>query len=637
MNVPLDGTFSFKMIYSNGKRGVRMKKYFLILWAVIAFLIGIPAPEAAAKSFEITDYDVLVEIQEDGSAFFTEQITYDFDGAFNGVLYHLDISNIQTPTDVKVSMRGEGQQDAFPFASSSSEEPGTFSLENTGDFLNFTVYNPIENEVQTVIYEYRIPEIITNYNDIAELNRKIIGGGWEHPLENVHITITLPQAVKEGELRAWGHGDRAGEVSLKDNRSVLLTVPYNPVESFVEARVIFPTYVTGNNPHVVKEDKYEEIMAFEENLAVRKEQRGKISLAFGLFLGIMSPLLTLFLFRWLKRKDREANPHPAHVPDHIYQLPSDLAPAVMNASVFNKYPGTTEITATIMNLVRRGYLRIEESGRSHSQKLFEKEKQDFTLLLVKQPDGNLLSHEESLLHLFIDIAGNGKEVSFSEIENIGQHKEQARAFHTERETWVKDVEKDSQELKDRFIAAHATKATGLLTLTVLANVFLFFLTGLVIGVTRSTLWTLLFPAAGIVLTIFLVYYHSKNPSLTSEGDRAQKEWSGFRNMLADVGNFPMREVGSIEVWGHYLVYAIALGVGDRVMEQMQIEYPVEEWDHTAFGTYYFTSYLFVNSLNRSVESGITSSSATVNTSGTGGGFSGGSSGGTGGGSGGGAF
>ena len=132
-------------------------------------------------------------------------------------------------------------------------------------------------------------------------------------------------------------------------------------------------------------------------------------------------------------------------------------------------------------------------------------------------------------------------------------------------------------------------------------------------------------------------YHVKKPSLTSEGDRVLKEWSGFRTMLLDVGNFPMREVGSIEVWGHYLVYAIALGVGNRVMEQLRIEYPVEELEQTNFGTYYYTNYLFVNSLNHSVESGITSSSYTSNPGGTGGGFSGGTSGGSGGGSGGGAF
>ncbi|WP_255763910.1 DUF2207 domain-containing protein [Jeotgalibaca sp. MA1X17-3] len=350
-----------------------MKKYGWILLLSISFLFGIPAPEVAARSFEIMNYDVQVDIQEDGSALFTERITYDFEGAYNGVLYKLDVSEIETPTDVKVSMQADGQQDAFPFAPSTSEEPGTFALENTEDFLEFTVYNPMEDEVQTVIYEYRLPEIITNYNDIAELNRKVIGEGWEDDIEDIMISITLPQAVEDGELRAWGHGDLEGEVALKDNQEVLLTVPYNSAESFVEARVIFPTYVTPSNPNVVNEDKYDEIMAFEENLAVQKKQRGVLGLILGALLGGVGVILPFWLFRWLKRKNEEANPNPVHIPDHVYELPAEMTPAIMNAAVFNQAAGSKEITATIMDLIRKGYLQIEES-ESERKKGFLKKK-----------------------------------------------------------------------------------------------------------------------------------------------------------------------------------------------------------------------------------------------------------------------
>lgn len=614
-----------------------LKKYGLILLLSISFLFGISTPEVEARSFEIMKYDIQVDIQEDGSALFTERITYDFDGVFNGVLYNLDISEIETPTDVKVSMQAEGQQDTFPFAPSTSEDPGTFTLENTEDFLKFTVYNPMEDEIQTVIYEYRLPEIITNYNDIAELNRKVIGGGWEEDIEDINISITLPQAVEDGELRAWGHGDREGKVTLKDNQEVLLTLPSNSAESFVEARVIFPTYVTPNNPNVVNEDKYDEIMAFEENLAGQKKQKGVLGLILGVLLGVVGIIPPFWLFRWLKRKNQEANPKPVHVPDHVYELPAEMTPAIMNAAVFNQAAGSKEITATIMDLIRKGYLQIEEDESEKKKKLFEKEKQNFRLTLKKIADEDLLEHEERLLHLFLDIAGNGVEVTLEDIENIGDDKEKAKLFNSEREEWVRDVEEGSRTYKDAYRAPHASKVVGMILLTFLANVFLFFLMGIIIGTTDISLWMLSVPLIGILFTVFVIFYHLKNPSLTMEGDRAFKEWRGFKNMLLDVGNFPMRDVGSIDVWGHYLVYAIALGVGDRVMEQLQIEYPAEELNNSSFGTYYYTHYLFVNRLNQSVTAGVTASSYTPNASGTGGGFSGGSSGGSGGGSGGGAF
>ena len=244
-----------------------MKKIRLILLLLIGFLFTWAA-EVQARSYEIANYDVLVEIQDDGSAFFTESITYDFEGDFSGVLYALDVSGIQTPTDIAVSMQGNAAGEATPFVLSDKGASGTFALVNTGDFLKFTVYNKMSNETQTVIYRYRISEIVTNYNDTAEFNRKIIGAGWEAVLNDVDVTVVLPTATGDRELRAWGHGGGTDStVTLADNQRVLLHVPQNPANQFVEAHVIFPISITPNNPHVVNEDKYEAILDQEAVLA----------------------------------------------------------------------------------------------------------------------------------------------------------------------------------------------------------------------------------------------------------------------------------------------------------------------------------------------------------------------------------
>lgn len=56
------------------------------------------------------------------------------------------------------------------------------------------------------------------------------------------------------------------------------------------------------------------------------------------------------------------------------------------------------------------------------------------------------------------------------------------------------------------------------------------------------------------------------PIMTAEGERTKQEWNGFRNMLKDVGDFPMREVGSIALWDHFLVYAVSLERGRQSHE-----------------------------------------------------------------------
>ena len=244
-----------------------MKRIRLIILLLFGFLFTVQV-QAQARSYEIANYNVLVEIQDDGSAFFTESITYDFEGDFNGVLYDLDISGVQTPTDVAVLMQSKADGEVIPFDLSDSGASGTFTLVNTGDFLNFTVYNKMSNEKQTVIYRYRIPEIVTNYNDTAEFDRAVVGGGWKDVLNDVDVTVILPTATGDNELRTWGHGGGANStVTIVDNQRVLLHVPQNPANQLVEAHIIFPISITPNNFNVVNEDKYESILAQEAALA----------------------------------------------------------------------------------------------------------------------------------------------------------------------------------------------------------------------------------------------------------------------------------------------------------------------------------------------------------------------------------
>ncbi|WP_373768445.1 DUF2207 domain-containing protein, partial [Jeotgalibaca porci] len=161
-----------------------MKKIVAIISFISFFLLSISSPKVAARSYDIDNYDVLVEIQEDGSAFFTERITYYFDGEFNGVLFNLDYASHPSPTDISVTVEGEGQAGEL-FRQATSQEPGTYELINEADFLRFTVYKPISDDEMTVVYAYRIPEMVTNYNDTAQFNRRVIGSAWDDVLSDV--------------------------------------------------------------------------------------------------------------------------------------------------------------------------------------------------------------------------------------------------------------------------------------------------------------------------------------------------------------------------------------------------------------------------------------------------------------------
>ncbi|MGP6140382.1 MULTISPECIES: DUF2207 domain-containing protein [unclassified Jeotgalibaca] len=607
-----------------------MKKLMAIISFTFFLLFGLSPPEVAARSYEINNYDVQVNIQEDGSALFTERITYYFDGEFNGVLFNLDYSPHPTPTDVSVAIEEEGEA-AVPYSQDTTQQPGTYEMTDTGTFLNFTVYNPITDDDMTVIYSYRIPEMVTNYNDVAQFNRKVIGSAWDDELLDVDIRIELPAAVEPGELKAWGHGDANGNVTLEEDRVVNLSLNRNPANTFVEANVIFPTYVTWNNPNTVNENNLDQIIANEEAIERAEEQRYWLLVIVGAVFGVIGPLLALAVLFWLRKKYKETNPVPYQEPDYVYELPEDMSPAVMNKAIFNQEPDSEAVSATILDLVRRGYLQMKEIPLEDGF--------DYELRKLKEPDSGLLKHEKQLMRWFLKIGGDGKAVTFGRIESINYDTKLGERFYKARMAWQQAVRDDAKVYEERYRAPHATTARTWSIITLIANNIFFILLTIGVFAYQLPIWLFLLGFTGLALAIYVLLYHVKHPAVTPEGDKAKKDWRAFERMLEDVGDFTMQDIGSVELWDTYLVYATAMGIAYHVLEQMAIQYP----DDVIYGTSYFYPFYYhnpgyIDGVNDPIARGIDASTPqSDSSSGSGGGFSGGSSGGSGGGSGGGAF
>lgn len=60
-----------------------MKKYFLLMILICLYFCGNPT-DVYGKEYEITGYHITIHVQEDGSIDIIEDITYYFDGKFNG-------------------------------------------------------------------------------------------------------------------------------------------------------------------------------------------------------------------------------------------------------------------------------------------------------------------------------------------------------------------------------------------------------------------------------------------------------------------------------------------------------------------------------------------------------------------------
>ncbi|WP_313467725.1 DUF2207 domain-containing protein [Carnobacterium sp.] len=626
------------------------KKLGSILFLLVLFL-GSPI-EALAVDYAIEAYKVDVSILENGTVAFDHAITYDFDGEFNGFLYTLDYFGYQKPTNIEVTVADSQGKESSPFIKNSSQFPGTFKIYEGISNLDFTVFESGKNETKTVHYKYEIPGMIVNYLDTAEFNHKVIGGNWEDRLKNVEIVIQLPKAVAADELKAWAHGTLRGSVKIKDSQTVILTVDSNPSKQFIEAHLVFPTYVTPANPHIKDQKALKRILIQEEKLAEEanaKRMRVFWSIAALCSISLITLIGGVIWIRVLSKKEKKENAflpdHLYELPDHLYELPADLTPAVMYSAVKNRNPRPVDLSATIMDLARKKQVRLTEIYQEKDKKGKKQGKKETTYLITRLSHPayvHLLPHEKYAMRWLLKKIGSGKEVSLQAIKNYGKDNAvKAKNFNTNYQKWQKMVRTQAGELK--YFSRYNTRAVNIAILTSFLLFICMIATLIIMGIFEAFYVSAIIITIGsFVVSLFHGYYMI--PIRTVAGEKAAKEWTAFKKMLKNVSNLNMAEVGSLVLWDHFLVYAISLGVSKKVIKELKIQFPKESIDTMDVGYYYHSDSMFSSStFQSSFESSFTSAVGRANSdmsssgSGSGGGFSGGSSGGGGGGSGGGAF
>lgn len=650
---------------------VRLKQLFWCLALVLSlFMLTKQATVKADTSFDIDPVTIDVAIQPDGTAKVKEQYVYRFDGEFNGLLYDLDTNDLpEDPQNFKLTItRGGESKEA---TENSSEQPFTYEQTNASGIWKNKIFIPGDDETVILQVDYDLPHFVINYNDTAQYNRKLIGSNWSAGLSNVTATIRLPEPVESGELKGWAHGALSGDITIgDDNQTVTLKIPYNPAGQFMEANIVFPTRIVQANTNVVAEDKLDQIMSDERAMAeetanqIKREQEQKEKAArIGKFLIGGTSLLAIGTFVLngyvLYKKRQDLNRLKENIPDHLFEPPSDIKPALLKPAVYGKEVGADELSATIMDLVRRHVIEIApiEKSVGKLKKAFGASDTDYRLTLLSDHDERLDDYEKHLIDWYFNVIGDRQTVTLDEVEAFAKKKQKRfRGKYTTFTTKVKSDAKGFGYIADKNTSKKSDKGIGGFVAKVSRYAFVgtILIGAVIVLVPRLNfldfgqyIFPYIFISMAILIAMLMInvvisFLYPKN--YTKEGIVEKQKWDAFTQMLKDISTLDMAEVGSIILWEKYLVYAIVLGEAEKVAKAMETYIPPEQLDQGYLASMYYyhgaSSLMFQNRLTQSNATAIASStpsSSGSNYSGGGGGFSGGSSGGSGGGGGGGAF
>lgn len=584
-------------------------------------------------AYEIESLDIVANIERDGSLEVEERVVYDI-GKINGILYNIDALGYGKFSDLQIFYEDDGEFKQARNNTAPSE--GNFTVSVDDGLYQIKLYAPSQNERKEFIFRYNLTRGVTVYRDIAQLNRKMVGKDWQNSIGNISVTVNLPENVKKDDIYAFGHGPLTGNIEILDGKSVRYTLnDYRPGE-FLEVNLLFPKNIlTSFNPLLMKnKSALKEILDMEGKLAKEANDARKRAII-GFYLGrvvlVLAVAWWLFLVVFIYLKNSKRYKVENEYGEYFRELPDDYSPSIAGTLVSrNLYPSGRELFAMLLDLVRKGHLKLEEGEK--------------TTTLILQESGKPLSEEEKfILNWYIRELGDGEKIILESVEASIKGRGGAKEFNRNYERWRTIVYSDMLEKnlkmdkRDKF-----STSLGIFT-----GIAYFIGGGMLVVYFQSELFILM-----ILLGFILLPYTFSRKRASLEKEKAISRWEAFKKFLVDYSNLEEAKLASIELWEHYFVYAVALGVAEKVAKGYSKIMSKKGEESTIIGGRGYRNnslmnmYLYNHAFRsmerstsfvaqRAMESVARSSRSSAR--GRGGGFSGGSSGGGGGRSGGGAF
>jgi uncharacterized membrane protein len=575
---------------------------------------------AAAKSFVFSRVGIDATVGPNGSLHIVEARTYRFAGSFSWASYSLPLRGTSGIRSITVA------DEHGALVLSPSLQPGTYQVSRNGDAVLIRFGFRAADTSRTFTISYVLDDVVAVYDDTAELYWKFIGTGWDRPSEEVRIAVRLPGNLRASQVRAWGHGPLQGDVRPVDGGAVL-TVRNLPPSTMVEGRILFPREVVpyarlrrsgAALPRILAE---EGVWAAQANRARLVQQA-----LFRLIPALPVLVVGLWVFLYV-RYGRE--PHPTPPQGYYRELPADYSPAELGALWRFGSIQPADFVATILDLVRRGYVTVAVQATSGG--LLHLSDETYTLTRTDKTD-DLAPHEDKSLEiLFGSGSTGGEKVAIHRRKGLPDDAKKRMA--SKFPAWTRQVSSaaggrgffDQTSMAMRWVAlvlGFLFAVGGFFAATALAALS---------APPTATAGGVGLIAAGLLLAVGSGAIRRRS----QRGADDLRRWQGFRRFLLDFSDMRQAELPALTMWEQYLVYAVPIGVADRVVSQLKKIYPadvlarspgLQPWVSTSSGSHGDP----LGSFSGFTTAFAAATSSATSSSGSGGGFSGGGGGGGGG-------
>lgn len=622
---------------------MKLKK-ILIGFIITITLILLNATSSEA-SLHLKNLDFTAQINEDGSMDVVE--TWDINISDTNTLYktfkidktkYSGISNIFVQDITSGTNKNFKKSDIWKYHLDKGHYFGGINNNNEYE-IAWGVSIDTTTRKQYLI-RYTVKDVIKKYNDCAELYWQFVGSEFEISADSITGIIKLPNKVSnKDELKVWGHTEYLnGEIYVTDLDIVEFNVNKYKSGNFVEVRIAMPTYVMSKLENTSNINKIDSIIEQETKWAneanARRDRRNKNFKLLILATILVNTSIGIMFSKKIKKNKQflEKNPNilPEQQLEYYRELPdkeeTPLEAVFILKTGYKQSCLPNVFSATILNFALKGYIRIEQEGKT------------IKILLNKIKTDELTGDEKKVLEI-LRAASNNNELTMAELEKY--IKNYPSKLMNLNSTFEK-VSKTQASEKGKFDTnrfnkqiVYAEKNVGYIFLLIIIITASIFTIGYAYKNVQSMLitCTIISLAFFIVVTIINLILNIKITTsfngFTQKGINEQEQWKAFKKYMEDFSYLNEKEVPELVLWEKYLVFATAFGIADKVLKQLKVKYPELNDPDTIHSMILFNSMYNSNGFNTKFINSISSSTSRMYSStyssgsGGGGGFSGG--------------
>ncbi len=520
-----------------------MKKNKSIIFLIFLFLSMV----TFSATFTIPELYIEGVLAKDGSMKVAEILTYDIE-EINGVLFDIDAKGYGEISSIEVYEDDGVKEGEYRYK---KVDNSNYEITVDDELYKIKLYSKNRNNIRKFAFVYTLPDAVKVYDDVAQFNRKMVGQNWEKSINNIFVNIKVPveENYDNTKILAFGHGPLTGDVKKNKNEVHYSLKNYYP-QDFVEAHILMETNVFSDidKNKIIHENEKEELLEMEKKLAEEANLKREKALKRQEFLKslqkykevvfLLEFIIWLIAMCYIHIAFKRKNIYKDKYGKYFRELPNDYSPSLVG-TIITGAPDNQEIFATLLNLIRRKIVILDEAP-------------DRNKLTLKMGEETLSREERIIVDIYFNDFGDGESVTLEDIKGKVTNRV-ARKF----EKWRKEV---LSELKYKNFTYEGVG---------LVKGILFFILGLVlfiggffqIIIFNSLLFFFLF-FMGVLLIISV--FKVKKPK--GESQEIKTKWEAFKNFLADYSQLDDGSITSIRLWEHYFVYAVAMGISDKLVK-----------------------------------------------------------------------